>query len=375
MKRYWTWRTVWMYFVALAVMPGANNALVAEEFSIATSQYSWSFPRDHGAHPQYKTEWWYYTGQLYEAGNEPFVDAPRYGFQLTFFRRGEFGSTKRVSEYMAHAALTDLATGKTYFSQRLGGGGIGIAGAAGDSLAAYSGDWSVDPLAGRVVLRFSLLDGESIMVRLLTETLPPVWLQGKNGFSQKAGCDGCGSMYYSIPRISVVGSIAKGEVAHTNLHGIAWMDHEFMSNSLAKNHVGWDWLGLMLKDGRSLVVFQLRDRAGRVDFASAGIWNGTEAKRLSASEFTMTPRTYWKSGASGARYPVSWRIEIPSEGIDTVVSARVEGCEVGGAMKDTKDSKDSKEVLRYWEGPVASGNESVVGYLEMTGYAGAVMPF
>ena len=375
MRRYWIGRTVWKYFVALAVMLGVHNTLMADEFSTATSEYSWRFPNDHGAHPAYKTEWWYYTGQLYDEGKEPFVDTPRYGFQLTFFRRGELVSNNTVGEYMAHAALTDLATGKTHFAQRLGGGGIGIAGVADNSLAAYSGDWSVDPLAGRLVLRFSLSDSQSIVVRLLTEPLPPVWLQGKNGFSQKATCDGCGSMYYSIPRISVVGNIEGEGVSHANLHGMAWMDHEFMSNSLAKNHVGWDWLGLMLKDGRSLVVFQLRDKAGRVDFASAGIWNGTEAKRLSASEFTMTPRTYWKSGESGARYPVSWRIEIPSEGIDTVVSARVEGCEVGGAMKDTKDSNDSKEVLRYWEGPVASGNESVVGYLEMTGYAGAVMPF
>jgi predicted secreted hydrolase len=273
---------------------------------------------------------------------------------------------------MAHAALTDLATGKTYFSQRLGGGAIGISNVASDSLDASSGDWTVDSIGGRLVLRFSLQRDSTttpISIRILTGDLPKPWLQGKQGFSKKATCKSCASMYYSMPRISLDATVNEASTAPRRLHGLAWMDHEFMSNSLADDQVGWDWLGLMLKDGRSLMLFHLRSKDDTRAFASGGVLRGVDKKVLEEKDFSLIPIRYWKSKSSGAQYPTSWHLRIPSEAIDIILTARTNYCEVGF---DSATSTDRGASLNYWEGPVASSDESAVGYLEMTGYAGRI---
>jgi predicted secreted hydrolase len=361
----------WWCLFLLAI--GVCSVVDAQEFTRAVPDYSWSFPADHGQHPAYKTEWWYYTGQLYNEGDVVFKDKPAYGFQLTFFRRSTKASDGSIaSEYMAHAALTDLQHGKTIFSSRLGGGALGLAKTDTDSLSAASGDWTVDEIAKKLVLRFSVRDDSEpspIEIRIVTDTLPEPWLQGAKGFSQKATCEGCASMYYSMPRIGLVATVNRAAQKRQQFHGFAWMDHEFMTNSLGDDQVGWDWFGLMLKDGRSIMLFQLRGESSTVSFSSAGISDGAETKVLKTHEFSLTPVAYWRSLKSGASYPVSWRVVIPSEGIDTVVRTRTNSCEVGSVI----DSGDTESgVARYWEGPVASADESVVGYLEMTGYAGKI---
>jgi len=348
---------------------------LAQELARAQAGYQWSFPRDHGRHQSFQTEWWYYTGQLYSNDRQPFKDTPDFGFQLTFFRRTEMISGKPVSEYMAHVAVTDVAGGVTHFSSRLGGGALGLAATSPDSLSSVSGDWSVDSIANKLVLRFSTSQrpqSAPLEMRILTEELPPVWLQGAQGVSRKANCEGCASMYYSIPRISVEASLSRDGVKH-ELHGLAWMDHEFMTNSLGKSQVGWDWFGLMLKDGRSLMLFQVRNDRNEVDFASGGVRSGEIVRELSASDFKLTPLGRWRSQASGAEYPIEWRVTIPAEGIDVVVKARVAPSELGGQQQlSTSASQDGAAAIRYWEGPVAAADESVIGYLEMTGYAGGV---
>jgi predicted secreted hydrolase len=358
------------------VLLGSSRVAQTQEFSRAQPGYVWSFPRDHGSHPLYQTEWWYYTGQLYAPGKEPFRDAPEYGFQLTFFRRSEGSGDATHSEYMAHAALTDIAGGRTYFSSRRGGGALGLATTSNDSLGARSGDWTVDPIGGHLVLRFTVdsatsLGAKPLEVRILTAELPPAWLQGENGFSKKAICDSCASMYYSLPRIGLQGRVVVGEGSR-DLQGLAWMDHEFMTSSLGEKQVGWDWFGLMLKDGRSIMLFQLRNVVGGIDFVSGAVQRGGAIRALTKGEFSVLPIRSWRSPVSGAQYPIEWRVSIPAEGIDTVVRARVSGCEVGDPPQS--GSADSGSV-QYWEGPVASADESVTGYLEMTGYAGKIAPF
>jgi len=346
----------------------------AEEFARAQGGYTWSFPRDHGSHPQYQTEWWYYTGQLYDENQQAFRDKPQYGFQLTFFRRTESLTSGAASEYMAHAAITDMAAGTTYFSSRIGGGALGIATTSPDSLAAVSGDWTVDPMGEGLTLRFALPSAgqqKPLEIRIRTAELPPVWFQGDNGVSQKASCDRCASMYYSMPRIDVQARLVSGE-QQRDLRGIAWMDHEFMTNSLGKSQVGWDWFGLMLKDGRSLMLFQLRNDSGGKDFSSGGIRSGETTRALRANEFELAPLEYWRSPTSGAKYPIAWRVKVPTEGIDAVVKARAGQCEVG---KSAHSIAGEKGGVRYWEGPVASTDESVIGYLEMTGYGGTIRRF
>jgi predicted secreted hydrolase len=185
-------------------------------------------------------------------------------------------------------------------------------------------------------------------------------MQGDAGYSRKGTCDTCASHYYSIPRIAITGQLRKdGDVVP--LTGIAWMDHEFMSNTLAPDQVGWDWLGLMLKDGRNVTVFRLRAADGSTSYASATIQSGGRSSVARGDEVKLTPGNEWRSPLSGARYPLAWRIQIPSHEIDLTVRARVQSCEVGEGGSGLEP--------RYWEGPVVAEDESALGYLEMTGYA------
>jgi len=360
--------------VFFASVLSAPCGISAEEFARAQGGYTWSFPSDHGHHPHYQTEWWYYTGQLYAENQEPFRDKPQYGFQLTFFRRTESLTSDAASEYMAHAAITDIAAGQTFFSSRIGGGALGIATTSSDSLAAASGDWTVEPIGENLTLRFTLPSAaqqKPVALHILAAKLPPLWLQGDNGVSRKASCDGCASMYYSMPRIDVQARVVSGG-AQRDLRGIAWMDHEFMTNSLGKSQVGWDWFGLMLKDGRSLMLFQLRNESGGKDFSSGGIRSGEVIRALRENEFELAPLEYWRSPITGAKYPTAWRVKVPTEGIDVVIKARVERCEIGSSSYGSAGDKGS---VRYWEGPVAAADESAIGYLEMTGYGGTIRRF
>ncbi len=342
---------------------GASAAPEPSVFQRAKPGYQWSFPRDHGPHNEFQTEWWYYTGHLYREGAEPFRDPPAYGFQLTFFRRAETPRDGARSEYLAHAAITDIATGVTTFSSRKGGALLGAAGANPTTLEVWSGDWLAELIGETHLLRFTPARGGSSSVRLLGSSRASPWLQGEEGFSRKGTCDTCASHYYSIPRIHISGEV-RGEQGLTPVTGLAWMDHEFMSNTLAPDQVGWDWMGLMLKDGRNVTVFRLRGADGSTSYASASIQRGGESSTVRGEQVTLTPGHVWVSPTTSARYPLEWRVQIPSHGIDLVVKARVKGCEIGEGGSELEP--------RYWEGPVAAEGETAVGYLEMTGYAGKI---
>ncbi len=337
------------------------------EFSVAKEGALLAFPRDHGAHPDYQTEWWYYTGQLYAEGEEPFVAPPRYGFQLTFFRRATKGVEGFTQEYLAHGALTDIRNQRTSFSSRIGGGGLGVAGVAESTLMAWSGDWAADLIGKSHILRYSLpvreTQGGPTFLRLIGAATSAEWLQGNNGYSRKGRCPSCASMYYSLPGLQLEANLVRAGEAQ-ELHGVGWMDHEFMSHSLEDSQRGWDWMGLMFRDGRNLMVFRLRDEKGGADYVSGTLRTPSASIQLGAQDLSMTPLQRWRSPESGAEYPVSWRLEIPAHSISVVVSARVPACEVGG--------EGGASLPRYWEGPVAASDESVIGYLEMTGYSGKV---
>lgn len=331
-------------------------------FTHAHRNYTWSFPRDHAPHNGFQTEWWYYTGHLYAEGHEPFRDPPLYGFQLTFFRRADHPSSS-LSEYLAHAALTDIATKTTTFSVRKGGALLGAAGAHPSTLEVWSGDWLAEMIRDQQVLKFSPDAKGTTAVRLIGTVSQKPWLQGENGFSRKGECDTCASHYYSLSRIPFSGEVRTPSGIRPVV-GLGWMDHEFMSNTLAPDQVGWDWMGLMLRDGRSLTVFRLRDAHGNTSYASASILNNQTSELIPAHEILLTPSDEWRSSSTGARYPLTWRVQIPSRSIDVTVRARVAACEIGDGSSDVEP--------RYWEGPVSAADESVIGYLEMTGYAGKV---
>ena len=338
------------------------------ELKVATPGFAFSFPRDHGAHPSYETEWWYYTGQLYQKGAEPFRDPPAYGFQLTFFRRASSIGSGLTQDYMSHAAITDIKGGRTLFSARTGGGALGLANVSTSNLMAWSGDWSADLIGEQHLLRYALPIGgengpraDTLFVRLLATPSSGIWLQGEDGFSRKGKCPSCASIYYSLPAMKIEGALNR-ENKLEPISGIGWMDHEFMSNSMEKDQQGWDWAGLMFRDGRRLTVFQMRSTSGGVDFRGGSIRVGERSISLKNEDFSMTPTKMWRSPSSQIEYPISWRVQVPGHGIDIEVGARVAACEVG--------SSGEKDLPTYWEGPVASADESVLGYLEMTGYAG-----
>ncbi len=361
-------------YLAILIVPVVVRSVAADDFSRASADYRWRFPLDHGQHQDFQSEWWYYTGQLYEQGVAPFAGKPRLGFQLTFFRKGSNAAHSAGQDYMAHAVITDLVAGRTIFESRVGGGALGLSGVSASSLQGWSGDWSVDPIGDGLLMRFSVRDRSTEMMRFLRlhiKDLPKPWLQGRNGMSAKADCQGCASMYYTLPRLSITAQYVDGD-KEVDLAGLGWMDHEFMTNSLSPTQVGWDWMGLMLKDGRSIMLFKVRSKdSSSSEYIAGGIQRGEGNKVLTKGDFTVIPVSTWTSPRSRASYPVAWRVQIPSESIDVTVSARVADCELDAS--DSTANKSSKgESITYWEGPVASSDESVVGYLEMTGYAGAI---
>ena len=331
-------------------------------FEVARPGYDWSFPRDHGKHSEYESEWWYYTGQLYPHGSTPFKDPPQFGFQLTFFRRSVVVAGQRSEEFLAHSALTDIRRGVTLFNEREGGGQIGVAGVADGALRAWSGDWRAEMFADRHVLLFSNRDAmgpQQSLVRLVSEVAAIPWLQGAGGFSKKAECEGCASLYYSFPALTVRGDVLTQQGPQA-VEGLAWMDHEIMTNALAPGQVGWDWMGLMFEDGTRLMLFSVRGDAKSTSYVSGTVLREGGSLKLEGGDIALTPLEFWGSAKTSAKYPIRWRVQVKSQGIDIEVAARVNASELG--------SRDRV----YWEGPVASSDEGVIGYLEMTGYAGKI---
>jgi len=338
-------------------------------------------PADHVSHPEYRIEWWYYTGNLDAS------DGRRFGFHVTFFRVGVDPHPANPSRwtvrdlFIAHLALTDVAGSRHRFAERLNRAAPGWAGASTSEYHVWNEDWSValDPTGAHLV---KAVDRE-IGVNLKLRQTRPAALNGRSGYSQKGAQAGNASHYYSLTRMETAGSIL---VDHQwiSVNGLGWMDHEFGSSVLESEQLGWDWLGLQLDDGRDLMIYQLRGRDGSVDSRSSGtlvepdgrarpLWlDSATAPPDAVRGFRLDPRPerMWQSRASGARYPTAWRVQIPGADIDLSVRAAVE---------DQELTTDRSTGVTYWEGAVdvegrARGHAAKGrGYLEMTGYSGAAM--
>jgi predicted secreted hydrolase len=321
-----------------------------------------TFPADTGAHPDYRTEWWYVTGWLED---EQGVER---GFQVTFFRVrsgiGE-GNPSRFAPsqiMLAHAALADPAVGRLLHGERTERAMAPLAGAAEDLTRAWVGDWSLaleDEFGhGRYRARVS---GEDFAFDLtLTAGAAPL-RNGKHGYSQKAPDPLNASYYYSRPQLMVDGSLTlHGEVR--KVRGHAWLDHEWSSALMPDGAQGWDWVGINLHDGGSLMAFRMRDGKGAALWAGGTLRAGGEAaRRLGPGQVVMQPLRHWRSPRSGVEYPVGWRLDIDGRQF-----------ELRPLMDDQElDSRRSTGAI-YWEGAVRlfeDGREIGQGYLEMTGYA------
>ena len=319
--------------------------------------YRFEFPRDHFNHPDFRTEWWYYTGNLRTAGGR------RYGFELVFFREGQRrglpanASAWRVDDlYLAHLALTDIDGAHFLHFQRLNRAGPGLAGASFDDRCVWNGNWQVrwDKASDAQTL---LAQAAGVRLTLhLTPQTPPV-INGENGVSQKAEGAGKASYYVSFPLLAVEGSLNGAAVT-----GTSWMDHEWFTHQLEDFQQGWDWFSIQLAGRTELMLFQLRRTDGSLDPYSSGTYiaPGGHATHMAHENFRLEPLEFWTSPHTHARYPVAWRITVPSRGVDLVCRA---------AVRDQELVSEGGAGPTYWEGAVTySGSASGVGYLEMTGY-------
>ena len=321
--------------------------------------YHYSFPRDHFEHPEFRTEWWYYTGNVRAA------DGKRFGFELVFFRQAEHrGATEnrsawRVDDlYLAHLALTEIDGRRFHSEQRLNRAGPGLAGASFEQQRVWNGNWSATWDGVKQTLRATASD---FSFELHLDPLKPPVVHGINGVSQKAEGQGRASHYVSFSRLAVTGEISIGQARHA-VTGTAWMDHEWFTHQLEDAQVGWDWFSVQLDDNRELMLFQLRRKDGATDPYSAGTYVDAQgrARHLSREDFSLTPLERWTSPQTKGSYPVRWQISVPSLKLSLVADA---------AIKEQELRALDAAGPSYWEGAVRySGSQTGVGYLEMTGY-------
>ncbi|MFL5803799.1 MAG: lipocalin-like domain-containing protein [Roseiflexaceae bacterium] len=343
---------------AVEAAGGTNSA----GFARATAPRPFVFPRDHGPHPEYATEWWYYTGNL------DTEDGQHFGFQLTFFRsalapaaptRESAWATTNI--YMAHFTVTDVAAGQFHAFDRFSRGAAGLAGATSEPYRVWLEDWGAegDGPAGMAMRLRAAQDGVAIDLALTNER-PPL-LQGDHGLSQKSATPGNASYYYSLTSMATTGAIEAGGRRYA-VRGLSWMDHEFGTSALDPGAAGWDWFGLQLGDGRALSYARIRNTDGSTNFAFGALAGPDGSTRdLSASEFIVEPLGVWRSPRSGAEYPSGWRLRVPSAELDLQLTPWLADQELPVA-------------LVYWEGAVriegSAGGKTVGGngYVELTGY-------
>ena len=363
-----------------------------EGFARAEEPRPFVFPEDHGPHPAYRTEWWYFTGHLESSADR------RFGYQLTFFRSALAPPTAAVPApvdrpsdwatdqlYLAHFAVTDVEGERFVSADRLARGAAGLAGARARPLRVWVEGWQatsepgrtaepngLGPAAGLFPVRLQARH-EGTSIDLVLETAKPVVLHGERGFSTKGttapGAPPNASYYYSFTRLPTRGTVTVAGAEYP-VTGSSWLDREWSTSALTREQVGWDWFSLQLSDGRELMAFQLRHRDGSADPATSGTLVAPDgrARSLAPEELVIeTTDATWRSPRSGARYPAGWRIAVPGAGIDLALTPLLADQELDVGF-------------RYWEGAVAvegtSGGEAVTGtgYAELTGYAEAGAP-
>jgi predicted secreted hydrolase len=354
--------------VLLVTLLATTTPAAEPTFHQALHPREWSFPRDHGRHDGFKTEWWYFTGNLRERTTNRL-----FGYQLTFFRSAFTPppATTRPSPwattdlYFAHAALADVTGKRFLFTDRLSRARPGLAFASDQTLDVTLKDWSAN------------LDGDTM--RLLSRddqfnldltTRPgrgPV-LQGPGGLNPKGTNVGQASYYYSVTRMPTTGTITVAGKTF-DVQGLSWMDHEFSSHPLAENQIGWDWLALTMNDGTDLMLYRLRDKSGQADYLSGTrIDPAGKSHLLTSKDITLTPAGQWKSPASGGAYPRQWAATVHN-GPRLTIKPRLENQELA-----TPNSGD----IHYYEGTVEvtddAGKPLGEGYMEMTGYAKPLKP-
>lgn len=337
----------------------------AGTFSRVTGPVDLTFPKDFGAHPDTQTEWWYFTGNLAADGGH------RFGYQLTFFRRGLVGPDLRAQRssawaadqvYLAHFALTDVSAGAFHPFERIERGAAGLAGALGEPFfEVWLRDWSVKQVDGQTY-QLSALEGD-IGISLVLKDQKGAVLQGDRGYSQKGPEPGNASTYVSLTRLQSDGFVS---VAGRRLpvSGTSWMDHEYGTSALAAEQIGWDWFSIQLDDGRDLMVYTIRRKDGSVDPFSRGAVIAADGsiQILQPGDFELKVTDQWKSPHSGGNYPAGWTLFLPKMSLSLRIMPLLSDQELNNSFV-------------YWEGAVRiEGTQDGTavkgwGYTELTGYA------
>ncbi|WP_416208872.1 lipocalin-like domain-containing protein [Chloroflexus sp.] len=337
----------------------AVNADNSKGFERVTTPRPFVFPADHGPHPTFQTEWWYYTGNLTAENGR------RFGFQLTFFRRAlSPNPSARESAwatsdvYMAHFALSDIDGGRFYAFERFSRAAAGLAGASGEPFRVFLNDWSVEGSGPEGMTMHLRAAQDEIALDLIAANSRPPVLQGNAGLSQKGSQVGNASAYYSLTRMIGEGTIRIGETIYP-VRGLTWMDREWGTSALEEGLTGWDWFALQLESGHDLMYYQLREADGRPSPFVGGslLLPDDTVIILGPGDVELTVTDTWHSSRSGAVYPSEWRLRVPRYGLDLVITP---------AMRD----QELPVTVVYWEGAVTvSGTMAGRGYVELTGYA------
>ncbi len=330
----------------------------ADEFKKAYHIIPLTFPQDLGNHPDYQLEWWYYTGNLADsAGN-------RYGYQLTFFRRGFIpGQPKRESEwathqfYFAHFTITDANAQTFTFNERFSRGASGLAGAQATPYHVWLDNWSAQEIEpGKVQLKAKAEQGA---IDLILEQNKPPTLQGEQGLSVKSSEPGNASYYYSLTNNPTTGTITTPKGTFT-VTGKSWKDHEWSTSALGAEAIGWDWFSVQLDDEREIMYGFIRNQDGQtaeqIYGGSLTYADGT-VRSLTPEDVQLQILDYWESPHTGARYPAAWQLTIPSENIDLHLTPLL-------------NDQELRLSTTYWEGAIkATGTQQGYGYIELTGYS------
>jgi len=339
----------------LGQLLGGDNT---EGFERALIPQPFVFPADHGAHPGFRNEWWYVTGNVSDKKGQ------FYGYQLTFFRTASkppvLHNKPRSSwalgdVWMAHVALTDISGGKHYSQQLFSRAGPGLAGTQLSPFKVWLEDWSLTSTANEFPW-FIDVKADKFSLALKLEPLKPMVLQGNKGLSHKS--PGNASFYYSFSRMATTGSLRLGD-QHLPVAGLSWFDREWSTSVLDRNQIGWNWLSLQFNSGEELMYFQLLDRDQRPDSNSQGKWIDKKGRghTLGLNELKLTVLQRW-TGPDGQHYPIRWQLDYPENNSSWIVAA---------ALND----QFMDLAVRYWEGAVIIYNADTMheagrGYLEMT---------
>lgn len=344
----------------------AMGDVEGEDFSKAAEKKKFIFPDDHGPHPNFKTEWWYFTGNLTSD------DDRKFGYQFTIFRTAlSKEKSERNSEwnsnqiYMAHFAITDIDGNKFYFDERFSRKGNDLAGAQINPFKVWLEDWRINQAEEQTTYDLPVISikakSEKAEINFILEAVKPFVLQGDEGLSQKGKQSGNASYYYSYTRLKTEGKIIL-EGKEFSVKGFSWMDREWSTSALSEDQTGWDWFALQFDDNTEIMYYQMRNNDGTPDIFSKGVYvnkDGT-SQIIKKDDVILNVNKYWES-PTGEKYPSGWRLRIPSKEIDINISPAIKN-----QLMDV--------AVRYWEGSVKiegikMGNPvNGRGYVELTGY-------